>query len=267
MERKSVDIRSQIDDAWSRLLLISCFVFWLLTALGPAQERQDEEIARRIVFRIEGPGLPWDYRIAAFDVRDKIIRHLTERLPGFEAAFSLSVSPDGKIVAYLADPITPPEGGTVAFSVLVRSLDDLKANPQNLGVKAQGINGWSPDSKKLLITQLKDANGTAHIAVDIATKKSVPIDVPLFVGPKDATWVSGHYVSDWSPDGKWFVTSCGFGRASGDMEVRLNLVKIDGFEIRRLDHVPFGRMAKFAPDGKRILYSGRLDADDNRKHL
>jgi dipeptidyl aminopeptidase/acylaminoacyl peptidase len=215
----------------------------------------------KIFFRLEGPGMVIDSRIGAFDMGDKKLLELTAKLPyQFQPGHGVTISPDGTTAAYLADPVAPPEGGVVAFSLFIRSLADPKGKGQNLGVQTTNLNimGWSPDGKKVMVSTLpSDFEDDAQQWVDVRTKETTRVALPKFEAPPDSTDAWGHFIHDWSPDGKWYLTSCGYLKKGGEACTQLYLVKVDGTEARRLENIEFGRRGRLSPDGRKVLYAGR----------
>jgi RNA polymerase sigma factor (sigma-70 family) len=165
------------------------------------------------------------------------------------------LSPDGKRVAYLV--VVDKEravGRDPRRKVYIRGLDQPEPGT-DLGVEAQRVT-WSPDGKELVAADVVHGDNPKAVKfvnwlVEVRTKEKTPLKLP-----------DNHMVTDWSRDGKHFLTSAlDFGKQPPG--ARLCLASRDGSEIRELtdgsQRAFFGRLS---PDARRVLY---LAPDPQRK--
>ena len=226
--------------------------------VGPVAQAQEPAPGGRIVLLFDN-GIPAiDCRIAAVSPRDKKLRPLMEQLDfRFQPnPHGLVVTRDGKKAAYLADGTAPPGGGRVTFKLFIRSLDDPTAVGENLGVPADSLIAWSTDGHRVLLMTATDADTYEHRVLDVQQQSMSLVSLPKGEKPAEATSFVEHRITDWSPDGQWFLTFCWWGLPGKESGSHLYKVKADGSEAVRLKHVDYGLAARFSPDGKRILYVG-----------
>ncbi len=245
-------------------LIASLFILAVLSAGSlNAQEKADNPPRDQIVFRLGSPvaqpGPDLDPAIAAVTVSDKKLQRLTPSLPEewVPNGPTIRLSPDGKTVAYLtAHKVTP--GGSPTFAPFVRPVADAVGWGRSLDVKEVFvIVAWSPKGDQLLVRALSDGDVTwRHLVVNVATKKTTPLKLPEAERPVGAEWFAGNQVTDWSRDGEWFLTQCGWGKDKKS-HYEMYLVKSDGSTARKLKHIEYGHDGQFSPDGKRVLYVGR----------
>jgi Tol biopolymer transport system component len=124
------------------------------------------------------------------------------------------------------------------------------------------IGPWSPDGKQLIVTTEKSDEVEQQLLVDAKTGATKRLALPRAEVPKGAQFFSGHYVTDWSPDGNWFLSTCTYRDMAEKWHRELYLLKSDGVAAKRLNHIPSGLLGKFSPDGKRILFVGEHNEDD-----
>jgi WD40-like Beta Propeller Repeat len=106
---------------------------------------------------------------------------------------------------------------------------------------------WSADSRQLLVGEnragLRGALEYSYRVHDVAAGKATPVSVP-----------EGHWVTDWSADGKTFITTF----RTADNSPRVARVAADGTGKAEFlspeDEVAYD--AKLSPDGKKIAYLG-----------
>ncbi len=165
---------------------------------------------------------------------------------------SAKLSPDGKRVAFLVQIQEDPRPkGDPRRKVYVRGLDEPEPGT-DLG-EAQFLS-WSPDGKQLVVTDFvrgEEPKDTTFLSwvVDVKTRERTALNLP-----------NNHLVTDWSRDGKYFVTMAEDEKAK---TVTLHLVSRDGSKDRVLK--PAGTLAidgRLSPDGSRILYQAE---DPQRK--
>jgi Tol biopolymer transport system component len=161
--------------------------------------------------------------------------------PGFHA-----VSPDGQKLAYGFG-----EGNSDKEEIFLKTMGDEKPGES---LKVQGSNWcWSPDGRSLAITTLQD-NALSHEIFDLKTRKTRPLQLPEVKAQKDIEGPVGHAITDWSKDGRWFLTTA----YRGDLQTDLYRVKSDGSDAKRIGQ---GMCGQFSPDGKKILYLGWKDGE------
>ena len=229
-----------------------------------AQEKTERTDRERIILWLESADPFVDRQLAAVTLHDKTLRRLTEQVPHqSQPAYSVVVSREGKTIAYLADETAPPEGGLVTWTLYLRSPDELKGKGESLEMKgATHIAAWSPYDKQLIVSTQEDGDAKSRqVLVDVKTKAVKDLPLPKSEAPAGSEYFSGHYVTDWSPDGNWFLTMCVYRDKPEKWHRDMYLVKSDGSAAKRLQHIPFGADGKFSPDGKRILYIGQHEED------
>ena len=154
----------------------------------------------------------------------------------------LAVSPDGKRVAYTdwKDQV-----------LRVKSLHDNKPGT-SLGAKA-AMWHWSADGREILLSRDDDAGQEfRHELVDIKTKTARRVQLPAVGRPPDAKHRAGHFVTDWSRDGKCFLTT--FQSPKSQFEGGQYLVKRDGSVATPIAGTEEGAFGRLSPDGKSVLF-------------
>jgi RNA polymerase sigma factor (sigma-70 family) len=159
---------------------------------------------------------------------------------------AVSVSPDGRLIAY---GVTPKDEYGKPFhnqEIFLKAVDKDDQKPGE-SLKVRGLFWcWSPDGRSLVVSVL-EGTSIHHQIVDIVSKKTKSIRLPEAKGPENAEFPTGHLITDWSRDGKWFLTTV---MAKGQAEAELYLVKSEGSQAKCLG-VGFG--GKLAPDAKTVL--------------
>jgi RNA polymerase sigma factor (sigma-70 family) len=168
---------------------------------------------------------------------------------------SAKLSPDGKRLAFLIQAEGPPiEGVGPRRKVYVRGLDEPEPGT-DLNVEGQAVM-WSPDGTQLIAEEFISAADPKaikiiHWLVDVKTKEKTALKLP-----------ENHWVTDWSRDGKHFVTTA-LGSEKGERTSRLHVMNRDGTEAQALTD---GRQlvvgGRLSPDGRKVLY---LAPDPERK--
>lgn len=164
------------------------------------------------------------------------------------------LSPDGKKVATL---IRSEAAGGEHQTLHVRAFDK-NGTDTDLGVECKTLVSvaWSPDGAEIAFADIPEVwgQGFAHFVVDVKTKEKKALKLP-----------EGHLLTDWSRDGKLFLTT----RYAANEEnprsrgARLYLVKRDGTEPRALtDEKQFSAFGRLSPDGNRVLYGRMTPAKD-----
>jgi RNA polymerase sigma factor (sigma-70 family) len=165
-----------------------------------------------------------------------------EERPNLHGA--VAVSPDGRLIAY---GITPKEEYGKPFGNDEIFLKAVAKQKPDESLKIRGKCWcWSPDGHSLVVTAV-DGMGLSHHIFDLKTKKTLRLQLPKVKAPENADLPVGHLITDWSRDGKRFLTTV---MAKGQAEAELYLVSSDGSEAKRIGK-GFGGM--FSPDGKTAL--------------
>jgi RNA polymerase sigma factor (sigma-70 family) len=165
------------------------------------------------------------------------------------------LSPDGRRVAFLVDVGEKAAPGfDPRRKIYVRGLDEEEPGT-DLGIEGL-LFCWSPDARQLVVTDRVRGDDPKEFKfvtrlVDVHTRKQTAVKLP-----------DDQMVTDWSRDGKYFVTSA----LGGDKEQptsRLHLVSRDGTQDRALTAA--GALAfhgMLSPDGGKIL---NMAPDPERK--
>jgi Tol biopolymer transport system component len=226
-----------------------------------AQEKTEPKAGERIVLLAEMGDSFVDRRIAAVDLDGKKLQPLTEQLPyqSQPGGFSVIPSWDGKVIAYLADGSSPPEGGLVTWTLFVRSVDEVKGKGRSLGVNnVTQIVVWSPDGKQLIASTRQNGDiESRQLLVDSKTGVVKELPLPKAIAPAESKSFSGFHITDWSPDANWFLASSTYLDKAEKWHRELYLVSSDGSAAKRLKHIPSGLNGKFSPNGRRILFVGQ----------
>jgi RNA polymerase sigma factor (sigma-70 family) len=179
------------------------------------------------------------------------------------------LSPDGKKVGALfqtpqKELVPPPPPGEQKGEVKLFVCElEKKQSWTDLGVMCRFF-AWSADGTEIACSDCTDElypqfnNGpnmkspeATHFVVNVATKQKTALKLS-----KD------HVITDWSRDGKLFLTTSVDGRA-GEKVARMHLMSRNGTEHRALTDgkqpAMFGRLS---PDGKRVLYCTPLTAPE-----
>jgi Tol biopolymer transport system component len=151
-------------------------------------------------------------------------------------AYSASLSPDGRRLAYCTDDQD------------LWIYDIQRGQSERLAELAGGRPLWTPDSSALIFTRLPSfLPGTggpdAKVRLDLATRKATLLPI----APTEE-------LADISPDGRWLLTTSSrhFGQKPG---FQIYLVSLDGSEERRLTAEGFNLYPRFAPDGRSIVFT------------
>jgi Tol biopolymer transport system component len=125
---------------------------------------------------------------------------------------------------------------------------DEKGPGTDLGVETESF-VWSPDGTEIACT-LGEFGGekapeTTHTVINVTTKAKTALKIP-----------SGHIITDWSRDGKFFLTMA-IAVKDEKPSARLYLMNRDGTEHKALtDETQLSMMGKMSPDGNRVLFVG-----------
>ncbi len=159
------------------------------------------------------------------------------------------LSPDGKQFAVLAKALQPSSGPPAPEPKLyVRKLDE-KAPGTNLGVVC-GIFAWSPDSTEIACCNFVDGpdgpEDLTHFVINVKTKEKKPLKLP-----------EGQMLTDWSRDGKYFLTTRFLAdkENAGARRASQCLVNRDGTMHKMLtDQKQLCLFGRLSPDGTRVVY-------------
>ena len=158
------------------------------------------------------------------------------------------LSPDGKQIAAIAYAERPDAGGDFLKKKIV--VRELGKDGPGTDLGAGKFVFWSGDGTELLIAEFTyDAPGGAptssHTIVNLATKARTAVKLP-----------ADHMVSDWSRDGKFFLTTQSFTSNEGKSTApRVWVMNRDGTEHKALTDGKRRLCAReVLPDGKRVLF-------------
>jgi RNA polymerase sigma factor (sigma-70 family) len=184
--------------------------------------------------------------------------------PGHFVAIGQSprLSRDGRYIFFRLDKT--PHGGEFTLGdlnwgkadrLLILAIDHPES-PLELTQEPCGLGCWSPDGEKIVAYDSYREKRWVflnHWLFDVKTKKKSPLEIP-----------EGHEVCDWSPDGKWFLTtSHGKGLYS-----RLHLISADLKQVKQIgDPKQIAADGRFSPDGKKILYLCRHGAEPRQLYV
>jgi RNA polymerase sigma factor (sigma-70 family) len=156
----------------------------------------------------------------------------------------VAVSPDGRLIAY---GVTPKEERGKAIpndEILLKDVDQLKPD---VSLKVRGLSWcWSPDGGSLVVNRA-DGTSVSHQIIALTTKRTKSLQLPEVKPTENTEMPVGHIITDWSRDGKWFLTTL---MTKGEAEAELYLVKSDGAEAKRIGKGFYG---KLSPDDKTAL--------------
>jgi RNA polymerase sigma factor (sigma-70 family) len=195
------------------------------------RERQADAMGR-ILFAYFPSALANPRGLASMGMRQKkqeLLFKALEPQAGFEDGFRLS--PDRKKVAYR---VYQSNATGSKYAIHVRSVDPA-GGPVDMEVDGQEV-CWSPDCKQIAVSRGQSGN----VIVDVKTKKQTAIKLP-----------KNHWVTDWSPDGKWFLIQ--FATEEGQWQ--LGQMRKGATEIRKLAGTEGGVWGgRISPDGKSVLF-------------
>jgi RNA polymerase sigma factor (sigma-70 family) len=210
-----------------------------------ATARQLPKGPNRILIRRE-PGMRGERSLYLLDPDGKNEKEISEKASKF-LVVGARLSPDGKRFAALVHGNQKPGDDPDRSYLHVRGLDekepglDLRVTPD--------CYVWSRDGTELACSEFEDAGPekipyeSTHYIVNVRTKEKSALKLP-----------SGHAITGWSPDGKYFLTN-----HKGETPkpfARLYLMNRDGSEHKALtgekEHALCGRLS---PDGGRVLYA------------
>ncbi len=162
------------------------------------------------------------------------------------STFDPKVSPDGTMLAVRARD-RGLEAHKKGHYLFIRKLGDKDAVTALEG-KCQFFI-WSADGTRLACTDFEDPEKdlvASHFILDVKTKERTALKLP-----------SNHLISDWSRDGKYFLTTS-FTKESATKEraerARLHVMNRDGTEHKALaEKAEYAAGGRFSPDGKRVL--------------
>lgn len=198
-----------------------------------------------------------DHRLTAITLADKKSQRLTARFGDNQllADWPALLSPDGKWAAYPGTRFN--DKADQEGIAQLRRLEKPDAKGQSLAAKGMPV-CWSPDGQHLIVTDFDD-DSFPQTLVYLKDGKCSPLTIPAI---KDR---ESHikFVADWSRDGKsWLVVCFDPKERDGRHESFLYLTKSDGTSPQILKHFENPTVARFSPDGKRILCMVGKDSDE-----
>jgi TolB protein len=152
--------------------------------------------------------------------------------------FDPSLSPDGRFIAYRAEPNNYPE----------LWLMNADGTEQHRLTRDGGFPAWSPNGSMIAYAPGGGPSGRSSIAVmnaDGSGRRRLP----------DTDY--GEYPA-WSPDGTRIAFS---SNLSG--EAKIFIVELDGSRVVDLSSVGEGGKVAWSPDGRSILFQSHPDHTDN----
>ena len=157
------------------------------------------------------------------------------------------LSPDGKQLAILIQEVSKP-GEPPVRRLHVRALEE-KEPGTDLGVSCQ-LFAWSPDGTEIVCSDFVDRSpeeGPPEVTsfiVNVKSKEKTAVKLP-----------ANHIVTDWSRDGKYFLTSAMQLGKDGPSS-RLYMMNRDGTEHKALtDAKTVAMFGRLSADGRRVLFS------------
>ena len=165
-----------------------------------------------------------------------------------------SVSPDGRYLSY-----TDWDTGNLVLHDIVSDTDGVLTANGNMGPGPEAFADGSVFSR--------DGKQVAYAWYDDTTKRDEPWVADLNGDPHQRRLFDGDASpDDWSPDGKWIVVSAGDEHTD-----QVAILPAQGGTPRVLKSWPAGGRrilsASFSPDGKYIVYAGRMADGSHRGYI
>ena len=169
----------------------------------------------------------------------------------------------GRCSRSLSSTRLPPDDGTPGAKLRTATLHvrgiDEKEPGTNLGVTCMGF-AWSPDGTEIACShvvhgpnQMSDAT---NVLINVKTKEKTTLKLP-----------AGHVISDWSRDGKVFVTTR-IEKKDDRPSASVHLMNRDGSEGKIVSGKDeFALSGMFSPDGKRVLYQMMVAKEETPAEL
>ena len=158
--------------------------------------------------------------------------------------------PDGKMLAIpILDPLPPDDGIPGAklrtATLHVRGLDE-KEPGTNLGVACMAC-AWSPDGTEVVCSQVLHSSNqisdATNVLINVKTKDKTTLKIP-----------AGHVITDWSRDGKIFVTTR-IEKKGDRPSASVHLMNRDTNDSKIVSGKDdMGLFGMLSPDGNRVLY-------------
>lgn len=164
-----------------------------------------------------------------------------------EAAFSPSLSPDGKKIVFTSGPAEAPD-----LYVITLDGESIQRLTDTPGLSEYGA-GWSPDGKQVAYIRSKDYEGDAYIQ-DL--EGNPPVCVTCGVRP---SWKTAVLSLEWSTDGEHLAYAI-FGRKplfSKWVPFYMYIISPDGSHQIPVIEKGMPGQPTWSPDGTRLAFSFR----------
>jgi TolB protein len=156
--------------------------------------------------------------------------------------FDPSLSPDGRSIAYRAEPHGHPQPW----------LMNADGTEQHWLARDGGFPDWSPDGSMIAYAPGGGPSGRSSIAIMNADGS----------GRRSLAGTDYGELPSWSPDGKRIAFS---DNLSG--EGLMSIVDVDGSRVVDLSRVGEGKEVAWSPDGRSILFASSRDHPDNYRDI
>jgi hypothetical protein len=211
----------------------------------------------------KGPNKLLIYRtghLVMIDPDGKNEKKVSEDREKFHPGPGARLSPEGKNLAVLIQTeLSSPENRAPQSSKLYVKELTSKEPGTDLEIACQ-LFAWSPDGTKIATTDFVDGPpdkklATVHFLVDVKTKEKKALKLP-----------DDHIITDWTPDGKYFLTSS-LTLKDDKPIARIHLMNMDGTEHKVLtDKQENARFGRISQDGTRVLYYAHPKKDPPWSH-